>query len=188
MDHIVRLSNYNYGSVFHHFNMEFERGKITAIAGNNSSGKTSLIKAISGLLPFEKKTISVNYVYLESIGREFYKKIGVCIPEMNLPFLKDTVYQELSFPLENLNFSKRDIEKRVDEIKVLFHFENIMLENPSSLEQIDKHKLYIALAIIHRPILVLLDDPFAHVFNYKKRNLAYFKDFERKRKYKYHFY
>lgn len=62
----IKKLNYNYGktTIFKDFNLSVKENSYVSIAGNNTSGKTTLIKLISGILP-SKNTITIGYSYVD---------------------------------------------------------------------------------------------------------------------------
>lgn len=171
MEHIVKLTKYQYDPVFKKLSIKFEKGKITAVSGTNNCGKTTLIKAIAGLLPVMPESISFHYVYIESIGKKIYRDLGIFLPHENLPFICSSVYKELAFPLENLTWQRKAIKERIKEVTSLLEIDCLMHKDPKMLSIVEKRKVELALAIIHKPKVLLLDDPFTLLNEEEKKKL-----------------
>lgn len=159
MESIITINHLTYPPVFDKFNLKIEKNTITFISGTNKCGKTTLIKIISGIIPTEE-CVSLEHSYVDSkSSNDVYEKIGLMMPHEQFPFLFHTVYQELAFPLENLEYPQEQIKKRIQEVAQLMEIEHILRQNPETLCLFDRNKLLIALAIIHKPKVLLLDDP-----------------------------
>lgn len=171
MKHIVKLTHYQCEPIFDDLNIEIPKGKITAVSGTNNCGKTTLMKAIAGLLPVPEESISFHYVYIESLGKKIYKELGIFLPYENLPFLFSTVLKELAFPLENLRYSKDEINARMKGVSDQLQIDDLLNKNPQNLSLREKRKVELALAIIHKPKLLLLDDPFTLLNQNERKTL-----------------
>lgn len=164
MDKMVVVNNLDFGygntSIFENLTFFVEEKTINFIIGSNNSGKTTFIKLISGILP-SFNCIKIDNVILNKNNLNRYlKKMGVALFENKNQFLFDKVIKELSFPLENLNIPKRKIFARIDEILELFNMINIKTKKIDQLTNLEKNKLIIALSIIHKPKVLLIDNPY----------------------------
>ncbi len=144
---------------FKNLNLLFPSNTFTMIAGSNQSGKTMLIRVMSGLV-VTKKMVRINRTYLEELSSyERSKKIGVFLGGEEWYFLFKTVEEELRFPLENLRYEKDVIDQLVKNIASDFHLNAILKLNPNHLSKFLKVKVLLALEVITKPELLLLDDP-----------------------------
>ena len=114
---ILKIENLNFSYsenvIFNDLSFSIEENSINAIIGTNSSGKTTLIKILCGIL-FSNNNIKLDNIKLNKKNiKEYSKKIGVCLFDN---FLFDDVISELVFSLENLNFSNREIDERLKEV------------------------------------------------------------------------
>lgn len=164
MTNILSIKNltykYNKTTIFNNFNLTVEEGKFITIAGNNISGKTTLIKLIAGILP-SKNTINIGYSYVDNNSIQYHTKdIGVVFGSCLNNFLFDDVYKELAFPLENLNINTNDIEKRIIELAHIFGISKLLDKKTSDLTNSEKQELLIVINLLHKPRLLLLDNPY----------------------------
>ena len=109
MKSIIEIKNLNYSIsnniIFKNLNMNIEEGSFVSIAGNNTAGKTTLIRLIGGLLPNDNSII-LGYSYLNSDRlNDHIKNVGIVLGSRLNNFLFDDVYKEMTYPLENLNYS-----------------------------------------------------------------------------------
>ena len=81
-------------------------GKIISIIGKNGTGKTSLVKLLSGTLPPTSGNIFINDLNLSN-KKDFYnirKKVAVVFQNPDNQIIFERVYEELKFGLKNLKF------------------------------------------------------------------------------------
>ena len=183
---IIEVNNMNYEMdntiIFKNFNMKIEENSFTCIAGNNTSGKTTLIKLLAGLLP-SGNTITIGYSYLNADRLyDHSKDLGVVFGNNLNTFLFDDVYKEMAFPLENLNIDPSEIEKRILKIAKFFDINKLLDKKTYDLTNSEKQVLSIAISLLHNPKILLLDCPFSmmdlttkkdimhKLMEYKKKN------------------
>lgn len=161
---ILEIKNLNYSyenkKVINNLSLSIEEQSFTTIVGNNTSGKTTLIKLICGLLD-SKDSIIANYSYIDSNKIHSHSKLfGVVFSNSNNKLLFNDVYSEMIFPLENLNYEKQDIEKEIIEIAKEFKNKKIIDKKIETLTESEKQELLIMIALLHKPKILLLDNPF----------------------------
>lgn len=135
-------------------NLIFEPGKIYGIQGKNGSGKTMLMRAISGLLSLNEGKVEV---FGEVIGkdRDFPKSAGILIEHPGL-------LPEIS-GFENLK-TVMSINKIVSDEEIKKAMSNFDLDPNSNLKVKKyslgmKQKVGILMAILEKPQVVILDEP-----------------------------
>lgn len=67
----------------------------------------------------------------------------------------------MAFPLENLNIEVKEIEKRILEIASIFKINKLLDKKTSDLTNSEKQTLLIAIALLHNPKILLLDNAFS---------------------------
>lgn len=164
MDKILVVNNldFSYGDhhIFDDITFYLEINTINYVIGSNNSGKTTLIKLISGVLPSFNCIKIDNVILNKSNVNKYLKSMGVALFENTNNFLFESVFNEMAFPLENLNLSKDKIIARIDEVLESFNMVNIKDKCINELTSLEKNKLLIGLAILHKPKVLLLDNPY----------------------------
>lgn len=164
MKNIIEIRNLNFkyddSIIFNNFNMQIKDGSFTCVAGNNTSGKTTLIKLISGELSVTN-TITIGYSYLNANRLyDHSTEMGVMFGDRLNTFLFDDVYKEMAFPLENLSIAPAEIENRIIEVAKFFNINHLLDKKTYDLTNSEKQVVLIAIALLHRPKILLLDSPF----------------------------
>ena len=136
-------------------NTKFENKKIYGIVGRNGSGKTMLLKSLCGFLTPTSGTVLINQkdIYKEEM---FSNNVGISFSNSN--YIKDlTGFENLEL-IANIKkqISKEDI---IDALKKV----NLLKEKDKKYSKYSlgmKQKLDIAQAIMEKPEILLLDEPF----------------------------
>lgn len=135
-------------------NIHFEGGKIYGLRGKNGSGKTMLMRAISGLITLTKGEVIIDG---QILGKDmsFPESIGILIE--NPSFIDSyTGYQNLK--------ALADINHRIASQEICEVLEQVGL-NPADKKKYKKYslgmkqRLGIAAAIMEKPQIILLDEP-----------------------------
>lgn len=169
----IKLENVNksFGKikVLTDVNIKFSSGKIYGLYGRNGSGKSVLLKIISGLYSHEGKVLYDNVEY---------EKLS------SLPFLRGQIETPSFFPnltgLENLRLLAK-IQNRISDEEILKSLDIVNLLNEKDKRYSEyslgmKQKLGIAQAIMENPDIIILDEPFNGIENATvKKLIEYFK-------------
>ena len=169
---VVNGMDFSYGNnvVLENTSFYLESNTVNYVIGSNNSGKTTLIKLLSGVLP-SFNCIMIDDILLNKRNLNRYvRAMGVVLFENRNQFLFDSVLKEMSFPLENLFISKQRIYDRIDDVLSLMNFKSIKYKNVNDLTDIEKVKLSIAISILHKPKVLLLDNPYINL-NEKDSNV-----------------
>lgn len=159
----IKNLNYKYGktTIFKDFNLSVKEGSYIGIAGNNASGKTTLIKLISGILP-SKNSITIGYSYVD-INRihDNSRRLGIVFGNCLNSFLFEDVYKEMAFPLENLKIPADDIEKRIISLTKDFGISKLLDKKTSDLTNAERQEVQLVISLLHNPNILLLDNAFS---------------------------
>lgn len=150
--------NYEYKNkvIFDNLNLSIDEGEFLFIIGPSGCGKTTLIKIVSGLIE-GNFNIKINNLKIDKIS-EIRKNIGVALENPNNIFLAETVYDEISFKLENLNIDKNEIDKEVRKIAKDLNITELLEMTPNNLSGGEKELVEIASALIGNPDIIILDE------------------------------
>jgi len=162
MDNLLEINSLSYSykdkSIFNDLRISIKPETTNLILGPNSSGKTTLIRLLCGILP-SNDIINLNGISLNKKNiRDYLLSIGVVFFDDNNKFLFDKVIDELAFPLENLNYKRKDISNRIDEVKKLLEIQNCINKNIGDLTYFEQVKVLIGVSIMHNPKIIFLDN------------------------------
>lgn len=152
--------------VLKNINMDLCQGENLVVLGRSGTGKSVLIKIISGLLKPDRGTVNVlgREVALLSTSelRELRQKIGFSFQHSAL-YDSMTVRENLEFPLvRNLRHLKRkQINQAVEEVLEAVGLSQAINQMPSELSGGQKKRIGIARTLIMKPEIMLYDEPTA---------------------------
>lgn len=137
---------------------------LNAVLCPNNCGKTTLIKALSGIIYSDDGQICVNDIDLE---KRYFKKyiasISTILEDIDNQFICNKVLEEIKYPLVNLCFKEKAINTRVEYVSSIFKIETILGKDIDRLSNIEKVKVLLASSVIHNPKLLLIDDIFKYL-------------------------
>ena len=139
--------------------LHIQAGEIYGFIGHNGAGKTTTLKAAVGILPFDEGTITIN-------GRSIQTEPLACKRE--LAYIPDNpdLYEFMS-GIRYLNFiadifgvSAADRQARIRDYAARFELTDDLAQPIAAYSHGMKQKLAIIAAWLHRPRLVIMDEPF----------------------------
>ena len=150
--------------------LRVERGSFFGFLGPNGAGKSTTIKMLTGLLAPLSGRIRVLGRDLASEPLEVKRRIGVVPEDLNL-FERLTGAEMLAFTGRMYGLSRADIAERARELLTLMELDGepkkLVIEYSHGM----KKKLSLACALIHRPEILFLDEPFEGVDAIASRTL-----------------
>lgn len=139
--------------------LEIADGDIYGFIGPNGAGKTSTIKCVVGIHGFEQGRITIDGISVSEQPIEC-KKITAFIPDNPDLFDYMTGIQYLNFIADIFGISKTDREASIKAEADAFELTSALGDLISSYSHGMKQKLAIISALIHKPRLLVLDEPF----------------------------
>lgn len=139
-------------------NLDIYSGEIITLLGPNGAGKTTLSSLIASLHPVTSGDILYQgkSIYQDLIG--FRKILGYCPQKPNFSD-NLTIREHLFYAGRFFLMESSVIYRRVDELLEQFNLKEYEQEAPSVLSGGYKQRLLIARALLHKPSLVILDEP-----------------------------
>lgn len=140
-------------------NLTIQDGEIFGFIGHNGAGKTTTIKSIVGILKVEEGDILINGLSIIKNPKEC-KKLMAYVPDNPDIYENLTGIQYLNFISDVYKINKKDREERIKEYADLFQLTSALGDLISSYSHGMKQKLVIISALIHKPKILILDEPF----------------------------
>ena len=135
--------------------LELYEGDILGFIGPNGAGKTTTIKLILGLQSINSGTVIINGYDVKKNFEKSISRVGAIVENPDL-YMYLTGYQNLKLIK---NMYKGIDEKRIDEVVKLVKLEKRINDKVSKYSLGMRQRLGIAQAILHRPNLLILDEP-----------------------------
>jgi ABC-2 type transport system ATP-binding protein len=150
--------------------LRVRRGAFFGFLGPNGAGKSTTIKMLTGLLAPTSGSIRVLGLDLSAEPMEVKRRIGVVPEDLNL-FERLTGSEMLAFTGRMYGLSRAEITERAPELLELMELDaeprKLVVEYSHGM----KKKLALACALIHRPEILFLDEPFEGVDAVASRTL-----------------
>jgi len=162
---------YNSSLVLNQLNFTVKSGENLAIIGESGSGKSTLLKLIYGEYDlnegqiFWKATEILGPKYNLVIGYDFMKYVAQEFDLMPYTSVEDNIGKFLS------RFYPEEKQKRTDELIKVVELEAFATTKVKHLSGGQKQRVAIARALAKAPEILLLDEPFSHIDNFKKQSL-----------------
>ncbi len=141
-----------------YLDLEVKEGEIFGLLGPNGSGKTTAINCILSLLKYDKGTIEI---FGKPMGPDKYKlkkDIGIIMQNVAV-FDELTVYENISYFCSLYIKDKAEVKRLTEEAIEFVSLEDYRKFYPKKLSGGLLRRLNIACGIVHKPKLIILDEP-----------------------------
>ena len=143
-------------------NVVIDNGEFVVIVGRSGAGKSTFLKMLSGEIYPSKGEVKVDNMPIIKMSNRtlqiFRRNIGVVHQDFLL-LDKKTVYENIAFAMEVCGYKSKDIKIRVSTILEIVGLEGKENRYPHELSGGEKQRTAIARALIHKPKLLLVDEP-----------------------------
>ncbi len=136
------------------------RGERVVILGGNGSGKTTLLYHVLGLLAPDEGRVSVFGVNPSVQYNAIRERIGVLLQNVDEQILSPTVWDDISFSPRNYGYNREEIETMVGRVMSELGIQHLRDKICHYLSGGEKRKVALAGALVLRPELLILDEPF----------------------------
>ena len=158
----VKNINISYGAIhaIHDLSLEVNTGEIVTLIGANGAGKTSTLRAISGLNTIKSGEITYNDKLISNIGAHKIVSYGLSqVPEGRRVFGDQTIEENLLLGAY-LRKSKSEIKASMEEVFTLFpRVKERRKQLAGTMSGGEQQMLAIGRALMAKPKLLLLDEP-----------------------------
>ncbi len=162
--------NYHNRAVFKDFNLSIQEGDFLCVLGESGSGKSTLLGLILGLL---KPSLGSVKIFNETLSNNAFlrQKIGY-IAQGNSLFSHLNAMQNMTFCLNLQGIDKESAQKEAKALALKMGLEESLMDKfPNELSGGQAQRVGIIRGIIHRPELILLDEPFSALDSFNRKNL-----------------
>ncbi|WP_372794998.1 ABC transporter ATP-binding protein [Lutibacter sp.] len=171
---MLKVKNISFGytskEVLKNINFTVNKGDYVAVVGESGCGKSTLLEIIYGLLHIEKgsvywnneKLLGPNFKLIP--GEDFMKYLPQDFDLM--PYI--TVEENIGKNISSLNPNK---QQRIKELLEVVDMSDFLKTKVKNLSGGQKQRVAIAKVIAKEPEILLLDEPFSHIDNFRKNKL-----------------
>jgi ABC-2 type transport system ATP-binding protein len=138
--------------------LEIPSGQLFGFLGPNGAGKTTTFRMIAGILRPTSGTVEVGGIDINREPREAKARLGF-IPDRPFVYDKLTGAEFLRFAAALYGQQGPTVERRIDELLELFELSRWKNELTESYSHGMRQKLIISGALVHRPEVIVVDEP-----------------------------
>lgn len=143
-------------------NLIIERNTIYGLLGSNGAGKSTLIRMLCGVLSPTSGEANVLGFNVLTNTEDIKRRIGYMSQQFSL-YLELTVLENLKFYAGIYGLSKHDVQLRIEDLLVLTSLSDRIHDRAGNLSGGWKQRLALCCAMLHKPELLILDEPTAGV-------------------------
>jgi len=145
--------------------LELTPGSFTVVAGESGSGKSTLLRAASGLVPHfhggeAEGELSVGGLDVRESGPAALAGVcGTVLQDPETQVVMGGVRAELALALEHTGATAATVARGVEEVALALGIERLLERRTETLSGGELQRVAIAAALVHRPRLLVLDEP-----------------------------
>jgi len=141
-----------------HVNFEIRRGEIFGFIGSNGCGKTTTMKMLTGLLTPSEGQASLFGHQVKTSDIETRQRVGYMTQAFSL-YSELSVKQNLVLHAQLFNVPAELIPERVHALMSRFGLDHVATSLPDKLPLGMRQRLSLAVAVVHKPEILILDEP-----------------------------
>jgi cobalt/nickel transport system ATP-binding protein len=137
-----------------------EKGQRVVILGPNGSGKSTLLYHMLGLLTPSEGEVEVFGVHPARHFNRIRERVGVVLQNVDEQILAPTVWDDVSFSPRNYGYPDAEVERMVREVLAELGIAHLRDKICHYLSGGEKRKVALAGALVLKPELLIMDEPF----------------------------
>lgn len=154
-------SGYDKKQVLFDVSFEIQKGAITLLIGSNGSGKSTLLKSIFGINKVWTGTVFFEEENITNANSNILLQKGLMyVPQKNNVFEQLTVKENLEISGLALKTDKLFNERYAEVLNLFPTLVTFLQHHPMRMSGGERQQLVLAMAMLHQPKLLLLDEPF----------------------------
>src|SRR5688500_7597451 len=155
---------YNGRTVVDEVSFVLAQEEIVGLLGRNGAGKTTTFRMILGMVTPDSGAVAFDGTDITHLPMYKRARLGIgYLPQEQSDFRRLTVWQNLMAILETLNISRAERIRRAEQLLDEYGLLKLRKQMAYTLSGGERRKLEIARALVTKPKLILLDEPFSGV-------------------------
>ncbi|MCP5026310.1 MAG: ABC transporter ATP-binding protein [Actinomycetia bacterium] len=138
--------------------LEVEAGQIVSLLGRNGAGKTTLLSIVAGLVKPDAGEVRIDGIDVATDPVGAARGLGIAPQETGI-YRVLTVAENLRFFGELADVPRADLRRRIDEVADQLGLGPLLDRRADQISGGEARRLHTACALVHRPRLLMLDEP-----------------------------
>ena len=151
--------SWNGRPVLNTVDLVLEPGILVALVGANGAGKTTLLRIAAGLIAPDRGTVKVDGFDVSTNRREYQRRLGFLSAGQTGLYARLSVRNHLEYWARIAFVPRSDREVAVEQMIERFALEPLSDQRVDRLSMGQRQRVRLAMAFLHRPRLLLLDEP-----------------------------
>ena len=148
-------------SAVDHVNLQVNKGELMTLLGPSGCGKTTLLRCITGHLDPDEGRIFIDGKDVTSLPTH-KRELGMVFQAFAL-FPHMTAYENIEFPLQIRGLLEKETKGRVEEAVEMVRLKGLENKYPRQLSGGQQQRIGLARALVYRPKILLMDEPFGSI-------------------------
>lgn len=169
---VVRELEKSYGNVpaLRGVDLNINSGEVCGLIGANGAGKTTLMSIICGLRSADSGSVHIGGIDARSDSNTARRQLGIAPQDLGIyPTL--TVRENLKYFCQLNGVGRGDQAQRISEVADLLHLGELLDRKTLKMSGGEQRRLHTGMAMLHRPQLLLLDEPTTGVDIHTRKRL-----------------
>lgn len=146
-------------AVLRDIDLQVPAGTVIGIGGANGAGKTTLLRIATGILAPNAGTVTIDGIPSDAGWREYHRRIGFLSAGDRGLYARFSVRGHLNYVARIAFVPRAERRRLVDETIERFGLADLTKRRADRLSQGQRQRLRLALTVVHRPKVLLLDEP-----------------------------
>ena len=163
----IKIS-YDQNTIIDQVSFQVEQGELYTLLGKSGMGKSSILRAISGLIPLAQGEIIIDDLNITDLPVDQRNIAMIFQKPLLFPHLN--VFENIAFGLKMHHWNKSDIQKRVTELLKIFQISELATHMPIEISGGQQQRVAIARALTLKQKILFMDEPFSSLDPYLKEH------------------
>jgi ABC-2 type transport system ATP-binding protein len=156
---VTKTWNRKRGVLLQGVDLELEPGMLAALVGPNGAGKTTLLRIMSGLIDPDGGTVTLEGLHPHKERREYQRRLGYLSAHQGGLYARLTVRAHLDLWARLALIPKAEHMRLIEAAVDRFGLRELYRQRVDRLSMGQRQRVRLAMAFLHEPSLVLLDEP-----------------------------
>lgn len=134
-------------------------GESVGLIGANGAGKSTIMKAMLGLLPVQGEVLIDGIPVMKKTLSQIRQKLGFVLQNSDNQMFMPTVYEDMRFAPKNYGLDEAEIEARIDEVLERLHLSELKYRYNHKISGGEKRMAAIATILVMNPEALIMDEP-----------------------------